>query len=90
MITFDPSAGTQASDYVKVPFKEAISLVGRKSVFIRKGVAFVPLRELYSIASAHFRAKVSLELVKASKHIGQITARDPRMKELLEALGRIN
>ena len=34
------------SDFVKVPFKEAISLVGRRAVFLHMGIAYVPMREL--------------------------------------------
>ncbi len=36
----------RADNYLKVPFKEALSLVGRRQVFINKGFAFVPIREL--------------------------------------------
>jgi DNA primase large subunit len=32
--------------FVKVPFKEAISLVGRRAVFIHAGIAYVPIVEL--------------------------------------------
>ena len=31
------------SDYIKVPFKEALNLVGQRQVFVRKGIAYVPL-----------------------------------------------
>jgi DNA primase large subunit len=34
------------SDFVKVPFKEAISLVSRRAVFLYQGIAYVPVREL--------------------------------------------
>ena len=40
----------QASDYIKVPFKEALNLVAKRNVFVRKGVAYVPLRDLTTIA----------------------------------------
>jgi len=36
----------RAENYLKVPFKEALFLVSRRSVFVHKGIAFVPLREL--------------------------------------------
>lgn len=36
----------KAENYLKVPFKEALTLVSRRSVFVHKGIAFVPLREL--------------------------------------------
>jgi len=54
---------------VRVPFKEAISLVGRRAVFLYQGVAYVPIKELQQIAVAHFRARLSSELVKAFKYL---------------------
>lgn len=47
------------SQYVKIPFKDASSLVHRRAVFLHKGMAFVPMKEFYSIASAHFRTRLS-------------------------------
>ena len=38
------------SDYIKVPFKEALNLVAKRNVFVRKGIAYVPLRDLTTIA----------------------------------------
>jgi DNA primase large subunit len=52
-ITFrstDPKVN--ASDFIKVPFKEALSLVARRQVFVNKGIAYVPITELFSIASS--------------------------------------
>lgn len=62
----------KATNYLKVPFKEALSLVGRRQVFIDKGIAYVPLKELTSIASAHFRARLAAELVKAFRFLPAI------------------
>jgi hypothetical protein len=50
-----------------VPFKEAISMIGRRNVFLHMGVAYVPIKELYLIANAHFRARLAGELNKAFK-----------------------
>jgi DNA primase large subunit len=87
-ITFN-APGETAEKYVKVPFKEAINLVGRKQVFVRKAIAYVHIRELTTIASAHFKAKVYAELTKASKQI-PIVFKDQRMRELLLNLSNIN
>jgi hypothetical protein len=57
---------------VRVPFKDAISLVGRRAVFLYRGIAFVPIKELFQIASAHFRATLSRELVTAYKYLPTI------------------
>lgn len=51
--------GREAKDFLKVPFKEAASLIARRAVFLSKGIAYVPLKELYSIAAAHFRSRLS-------------------------------
>jgi hypothetical protein len=32
--------------FIKVPFKEALSMVGRRQVFIARGTAYVPISEL--------------------------------------------
>lgn len=69
-------------DYVKVPFKDAISLVGRRAVFLYQGFAYVPIRELQQIASAHFRARLSAELNKAFKYLPQIL-KDERLSQML-------
>jgi DNA primase large subunit len=57
---------------LRVPFKEALSLVGKRSVFLHKGIAYVPINSLQSIACAHFRLKLSLELIKAYKYMPTI------------------
>ena len=75
--------------YVKVPFKEAIALVGRRSVFLFRGIAYVPIKELTTILSAHFRAKVSAELVKAYKFWPEII-KDERIQRMLLNLSNHN
>ena len=44
--------------FVKVPFKEAISFVGLRSLFIYQGIAYVPIVELKQIAVAHFSTHI--------------------------------
>jgi DNA primase large subunit len=61
-----------ASNFIKVPFKESLQLVGRRQVFLHKGFAFVPIKDLQSIACAHFRYRLSQELIKAYKHLPMI------------------
>jgi len=38
------------SDYIKVPFKEALNLVSKREVYVRAGLAYVPLTKLTTIA----------------------------------------
>jgi DNA primase large subunit len=58
--------------FLRVPFKEALSLVGKRSVFLHKGIAYVPINQLQSIACSHFRQKLSHELIKAYKYLPTI------------------
>ena len=67
--TYKAGGASLPSDFVKVPFREAIALVGRRAVFLHQGIAFVPIRELLQIATAHFRARLSGELIKAFKYL---------------------
>ena len=66
-------------NYIKVPFKEALTLVGRRQVFLHKGIAYVPIRELQSIAAAHFRARLSSELMRAYKYLPSVL-KDARLR----------
>lgn len=75
--------------YLKVPFKEALSLVAKRAVFIQKGIAFVPLRELSQIACSHFRWKLSSEMIKAYKYLPNIL-KDQRLQQMLMALSNHN
>lgn len=72
-----------------MPFKEALSLVARRQVFIHKGIAFVPIQELYSIASSQFRARLAQELMKAYKVL-PVILKDQRVQGMLMALGNHN
>ena len=42
----------QAENYVKVPFKDALSLVHNKQVWLHKGFAYVHIQDLKSIAKS--------------------------------------
>jgi hypothetical protein len=41
-----------AKEYIKVPFKDALSLVQNRQVFLYRGTAFVHINDLNSIARA--------------------------------------
>ena len=57
---------------MKIPFKEAISFVGRRSVFIHQGIAYVPIIEFKEIAVMRFSAHISKELNNAYKYFPTI------------------
>jgi DNA primase large subunit len=89
-ICFRSDSGMQvASNFIKVPFKDALGLVARRQVFISKGTAFVPMGELNSIASNQFRARLAQELMKAYKVLPMIL-KDLRVQSMLIALGNHN
>jgi DNA primase large subunit len=90
-ITFNADASQPArpESYLRVPFKEALNLVSKRSVFLHKGIAFVPINQLQSIASSHFRMKLSIELVKAYKYLPAIL-KDQRIQSMLLALSNHN
>jgi DNA primase large subunit len=79
------SLASMPHQFVKVPFKEAISLVGRRAVFLNAGIAYVPILELKQIAVAHFRAHLSSELNKAFKYFPTFM-KDERLSSLLFSL----
>lgn len=54
-----------ANEYIKVPFKEALSLISSGRVFMNKGFAYVHLSELSTIAKNQFKNRLSKELSKA-------------------------
>lgn len=88
-ICFNSEGANQPGSFLRVPFKEALSLVGKRSVFLHKGIAYVPINQLQSIACSHFRYKLSLELVKAYKYLPTIL-KDNRIQSMLLALANHN
>jgi DNA primase large subunit len=47
------------ADFVKVPFLQALELVGHRRVFVHNGIAYVPRDRLMTIIITRFRASVS-------------------------------
>jgi DNA primase large subunit len=71
--------------YYEVAFEHVSSLVRGRRVLLRKGVAFVPERNVRDIVTARFRAKLNHALITASKAVG-LTEHDPRIRTILEAV----
>jgi DNA primase large subunit len=78
-----------AEHFIKVPFKDALSLVSNKQVFLKGGIAFVHKDDLNTIARSQFRAKLMSELSKAYKFLPTIM-RDARLSQLLINLSNHN
>lgn len=71
-----------ANEYIKIPFKHALSLISKRNVFVCKGYAYVHLSELTTIARSAFRTKLNAELLRCFRHLSQIM-QDPRLHKLL-------
>ena len=72
-----------------MPFKDALSLVNTRQVFLFKGIAYVHIIDLNSIARAQFRSKLMGELIRAYKYLPTIL-KDVRLSKLLINLSNHN
>ena len=82
------------TDFVKVPFLQALDLVGRRRVLVRGGTAFVPRDRLISIITSRFRASVSacaaLSLLPWPGALCPITRTNPPPPQLSRGLAFAN
>lgn len=76
-----------ATTWYRVPFLEAIDLVGRREAYLEKGKAYVPQAKLHAIVVARFRAALSRSLARASPSLAAAAA-DPRLAPLLTNVER--
>ena len=79
----------EAKEFIKVPFKDALSLVNTRQVFLNRGIAYVHIIDLNSIARAQFRSKLMGELIRAYKYLPTIL-KDVRLSKLLINLSNHN
>ena len=61
-----------SAEYYRVPFVQALELVGRRECYVRRGRAYVPLTRIVSIVAAKFRVALSKSLAVASGVFGQV------------------
>lgn len=78
-----------ANEFIKVPFKDALSLVASRQVFLHRGFAFVHVSDLNVIARTQFKNKLFSELNRAYKFLPTIL-QDQRLSQLLINLGNHN
>lgn len=71
--------------FYKVPFTEVCDLVRSRRVYIKKGIAFVPQRDLISALTSRFIAELTAKLETAAKSLVW-TSKDERMGPLLAKL----
>jgi len=72
------------TDVFKVYFTEAADLVRNRKVFLRRGYAYVPYRDLTSVVVGRFRSNLSRALAATSKHSDAIQE-DVRLQWILKS-----
>lgn len=58
--------------FYKVPFQDVISLIGRRSVYLLNGYAYVPNNRFFSLITGKFRAHLNRGLISAKKAIDKM------------------
>ena len=74
------------NDFYRVPFKDALEMVSRMSVFISKGIAYVPKTSLQEIVSKVFRDQLRESLNFFQIHRATAISFNERIKNLLNSL----
>lgn len=69
-------------DFFVVPWQSVPDLVGRRGVFLRKGYAYVPKAEAFSIILTRFKEMLEGQLERTAKELPAL--RDDRILPLLE------
>lgn len=59
----------RTTSFFKVPFKEVITLLKNRRVYLKDGFAYVPVQELIVCVQAFFRARLNQALTEASLRI---------------------
>jgi len=82
-----PFADPQQTIYYKVPFEDAIDLLGQRKVYLRGGWAYVSRTNLSAIIMLKFRAKLSLALGQTCRATSLIK-QDARITPLVNVLSK--
>ena len=64
------------TEYYRVPFLQALELIGRRLCYVAEGYAYVPLDRVVSIIVAKFRSALSRSLAYASGIFSQVVTHD--------------
>jgi DNA primase large subunit len=71
-------------EFFVVPWHAVPDLVGRRGVFLRRGFAFVPRSEAFSIILARFREQLDTQMERTAKELPGL--RDDRILPLLDLI----
>eukprot|EP00956_Cyclotella_meneghiniana_P044513 scaffold321193_cov79-Cyclotella_meneghiniana.AAC.2 len=75
------------TEYYRVPYLEALRLVGNRECYLEKGMAYIPLAKIISIVEAKYRAMLSKSLALAGNSIDNATAEEhSRIGPLLKSM----
>lgn len=78
--------GSASEDFFLVPWHIVPDLVGRRGVFIRDGIAWVPKSEAFSIVLTRFKESLEAQMERTAKELPGL--RDDRIVPLLELIKR--
>lgn len=76
-----------ATDYYKVPFQQALSLLAHRQVFIQGGFAFLPIGKLVATVVSRFRILLSRALSEAAQLFDHVSG-DTRIGPLLKNMNK--
>ncbi|CAO1614657.1 unnamed protein product [Sympodiomycopsis kandeliae] len=71
--------------FFKVPWTKVLDLVEKRRVFLRGGVAWVPMREQASLVHAEFTSRLNKDLLQTARSLPQLDE-DDRLMPLLKHL----
>jgi DNA primase large subunit len=76
------------TDFYKVPYVQALSLLSKREVFLKAGFAYVPLNRLVTTIVARVRTSLARALAEAVSQFEMVTSADPRIGPLLKNMNK--
>ncbi|CAN0259731.1 unnamed protein product, partial [Discosporangium mesarthrocarpum] len=77
----------ERTTYYKIPFWQAVDLIGSRQVYLEGGFAYVPIQRVVTIVASQYRAGLSRSLMEASNHFAHVTS-DARFGPLLQNMSK--
>jgi DNA primase large subunit len=82
-----PLLDFERTSYFKIPFTQAVDLIGSRSVYLNGGFAYVPVQRIVTVVVQRFRMVLSRSLMDASTGFGYVTG-DTRFGPLLQNMSK--
>ncbi|KAG8979729.1 hypothetical protein FRB90_007994 [Tulasnella sp. 427] len=80
-------ASVDKESFVKLPWTKVLSLVDKRRVYLSRGVAYVPQRELSTVIFQDFSHRLEKALEQTQKQTGDLDE-DDRLTPILDHLGK--